>query len=159
MAKNEVNFEFFRETLNQFLEESYKKSREMVLPWNKERDPRMWIEDVRHANATEAVVFYLQNTKGFHNLHLLRDTGRKLLRIFKDQEDDGSRGEWWGQGSGFYADVITQVAFYLIFGCYANQMQTEHVIKSLGMHTKYAVPLISYAREHFRHEYGSDIPI
>ena len=151
-----------RKFISDFVDKHYEMTRDDVLPWCKGRDNNQWIEDIRHDNSRDAVLGYLRNTRGKHNLGLLMGTGRLLMRIQKDQEEIGTSSQqqknffgdfWWGQGDFGFEWVGDRTAFYLLFGCKANDEQTVQVMKSLGWHSRNAERKILNAYDHLAYEY------
>jgi len=144
----------------------YGDDQDRVLPWESGGNLDHWILEIRHDNAVDIVLDYRKNTRGLYNLRLLKDTGRDLLRVHKDQDLIGTSTQqrtndflgpdnyWWGQGYAFLDDVGNRVAFYLIYGCKADEDQVIEVMKSLGWHDKGAVRRVTLARDHFKNEYG-----
>ena len=85
---------YFKGIAGKVLEETYAQSRKDVLPYQRRDSGHgQLIEDERHQNSSEIVLDYLKKTKGRHNLHLLRDAGKFLLRAQKNQECIGTSSQ------------------------------------------------------------------
>jgi|SRR3989344_5589281 len=124
----------------------------------------LWIDSSRYCNISPVCLEYLKNTKGKHNLCLLKDSAISIYRFSLDRHEDKDESkkdflfeyahlngwsfkpeDWKHIDRWRYFDALVMTTWYLKYGCGSSNSLVSEILGSLGVHKYFRKSFIDSA--------------